>query len=137
MSVRLFLRFICVAGLAAFVSACGPSGMGGRAPEPNLAAPTTPVQSHPLGANAAAQPNAIGSGPTKVGLILPLTQNGSPSSVGQSLRNAAELAYDEASSNDLTLLVKDDRSSPDGARDATQAALNEGSRADPRPAVRR
>lgn len=96
------------------------------APEPNLSAPTSPVQSHPLGANAAVQPGAIGHGPDKIALILPLTQNGAPSAVGQGLRNAAELAYAEAGSNDLTILVKDDRSTPDGAREATQAALGEG-----------
>ena len=127
MPARLISRVICAAGLAAFVSGCGPNGFGGGggpAPEPNLSAPTTPVQSQPLGNGGAS--NTIGHGPDKVALILPLTQNGAPSSVGQSLRNAAELAYAEAGTNDLTILVKDDRSTPDGARDAAQAALGEG-----------
>ena len=132
MPSRLVSSAICVAALAGLLSACGPAGMGGSgggagpAPEPNLSAPTTPVQSHPLGGSASSQPGAIGNGPDKVALILPLTQNGAPSSVGQSLRNAAELAYAEAGTNDLTILVKDDRSTPDGARDAAQASLNEG-----------
>ncbi len=120
-----------MAGLAATLSACGPNGMGGGggpAPtaEPNLSAPTTPVRSQPLGSAASPQAGTIGSGPTKVALILPLTQNGAPSPVGQSLRNAAELAYGESGANDLTILVKDDRSTPEGARDAAQASVGEG-----------
>lgn len=117
--------------LAVVLAACGPNGprpAGDVAsnPEPNLSAPTTRVQSKPLASAPAAQAANIGAGPDKVALILPLTQNGAPSSVGTSLRNAAELAYAEVGSNDLTILVKDDRSTPDGARDATQAALGEG-----------
>jgi ABC-type branched-subunit amino acid transport system substrate-binding protein len=68
----------------------------------------------------------IGSGPVRVALILPLTQASGPSVVGTSLRNAAELAWLEAGNNDLTLLVKDDHSTPEGARAATQAALSDG-----------
>ncbi len=46
--------------------------------------------------------------------------------VGTSLRNAAELAWAEAGNNDITLLVKDDRSTPEGAREAAQQAVSEG-----------
>jgi ABC-type branched-subunit amino acid transport system substrate-binding protein len=42
------------------------------------------------------------------------------------VRNAAQLAYDEAQQPDLSILVEDDRGSPDGARDATQDALRQG-----------
>jgi ABC-type branched-subunit amino acid transport system substrate-binding protein len=70
--------------------------------------------------------DTIGTGPVKVALILPLTQGAGPSAVGASLRNAAELALSEAGSSDITLLVKDDHSTPDGAKAATQAALAEG-----------
>jgi branched-chain amino acid transport system substrate-binding protein len=68
----------------------------------------------------------IGSGPARVALILPLTQASGPSIVGTSLRNAAELAWIEAGNNDITLLVKDDHSTPEGARAAAQAALSDG-----------
>jgi branched-chain amino acid transport system substrate-binding protein len=68
----------------------------------------------------------IGSGEAKVALILPMTQASGPSNVGISLRNAAELAYFEAGNNDITLLVKDDRSTPEGARAAAQSALSDG-----------
>ncbi len=129
-SAPLTLRVMFLAAtsfsLAALLAACGQTTSGSvLGGEPNLSAPTSPVQSSPLAGNAA-RSSAIGSGPDKVALILPLTQNGNPSSVGTSLRNAAELAYAESGSNDLTILVKDDRGTPDGARDATQAAIGEG-----------
>ncbi|MCI0468216.1 MAG: penicillin-binding protein activator [Beijerinckiaceae bacterium] len=68
----------------------------------------------------------IGSGPARVAVILPLTQASGPSAVGTSLRNSAELAYHEAGGNDVTLLIKDDHSTPEGARAATQEAISEG-----------
>ncbi|MCI0736789.1 MAG: penicillin-binding protein activator, partial [Beijerinckiaceae bacterium] len=68
----------------------------------------------------------IGTGPARVAIILPITQASGASAVGTSLRNAAELAYQEAGNNDITLLVKDDHSTPEGARAATQAAISEG-----------
>ncbi|MEA2856166.1 MAG: hypothetical protein QOH98_487 [Methylobacteriaceae bacterium] len=90
-----------------------------------LGAPTTAVESQPLGGPAASG-DQIGTGPVRVGLIVPLTQGSGPSVVGASLRNAAELAVIESGANDITVLVKDDRSTPDGARTAAQAALGEG-----------
>jgi ABC-type branched-subunit amino acid transport system substrate-binding protein len=83
-----------------------------------------PAQSPGIPGSAANE--VIGSGSVKVALILPLTQGAGQSAVGRSMRNAAELALSEAGSSDITLLVKDDRSTPEGARDSTQAALNEG-----------
>lgn len=113
------------AGLAALLAACTPLGFGGSpATTDVMSAPVAPVQSRSLA--GAAVPSAIGSGPTKVALILPLTQNGAPSSVGTSLRNAAELAYVESGSNDLMIMLKDDRGTSDGARDAAQAAVGDG-----------
>lgn len=93
--------------------------------EAPLAAPTTPVISNPLPGGVPAA-GALGSGPVRVALILPLTQGAGPSVVGNSLRNGAELALQESGANDLTILVKDDASTPDGARAAAQAAVGEG-----------
>ena len=42
------------------------------------------------------------------------------------MRNAAELAIQDSGANDITVIVKDDRSTPDGARDAAQGAIGEG-----------
>ncbi len=126
-SVRTIGASATALALASLLSACGQFGGGDRprvAAAPPLAAPTTPVESRPLA--SATQTGAIGTGPVKVALILPMTQNGGASNLGRSLRNAAELAYTEAGSNDLTILVKDDRSTPDGAREAAQAAVADG-----------
>lgn len=68
----------------------------------------------------------IGTGKVKVGLILPLTAEGQGAVVGNSLRNAAEMALAEFPNADLTLLVKDDRGTPEGAQAAAQEALSEG-----------
>jgi len=69
---------------------------------------------------------ALGTGPTRVGMILPLTQNGAPSPVGVSMRNAAQLAIDEFAAPSITLMIMDDRSTPDGAAQAAQAEVGAG-----------
>ena len=103
----------CLAGCAPVGGpGVGLSPAGPRQPAPDAAPPTGGDE--------------IGSGPARVGLILPLTQASGASAVGVSLRNAAALAYADSGANDVTILVKDDRSSADGAREATQAALSEG-----------
>ncbi|GJE76179.1 penicillin-binding protein activator [Methylorubrum suomiense] len=70
------------------------------------------------------QGQRIGTGSIKVALIVPLTGQGA--AVGAALRNAAELAYDDFQKPDLQILVKDDRGTPDGAREAAQSALADG-----------
>jgi branched-chain amino acid transport system substrate-binding protein len=97
---------------------------GSSSHEPVLSAPTMPVQSQPLAGPAAG--SSFGTGPVHVALILPLTQGAGPSTLGVSLRNAAELSLATAGSSDITVAVKDDRSTPDGAREAVQQALAEG-----------
>ena len=108
--------------LAAGLAGCsGAPSLGPAIPAGNLSAPTTPVESAPLDSA-----NTLGTGPVRIALILPLTQGTGPSVVGQSLRNAAELAISESGGGDVSVIVKDDQSTPDGARDATQQALTEG-----------
>lgn len=68
----------------------------------------------------------IGTGPVKIGLILPMSAAGQGALVAQSMRNAAEMALGEFQSSDITLLVKDDRGTPEGAQAAAQQALSEG-----------
>ena len=113
---------------AALLAGCGQ--LGGILPsspsEQPLAAPTSPVQQTPLGGQPQAGGATIGTGPVRIGLILPLTDASGPSKVGVSLRNAAELALAESQSPDVTILVKDDRSTPEGARDAANQAISEG-----------
>ena len=116
------------AGCASLALAgCGPtSGLGfgfGSSDSPS-ASPTTPVQSHALGGSTVGE--TIGSGPVRIGVILPLTQGGGPSAIGTSLRNAADLAIQESGGNDVTLMVLDDHSTPDGAAQAAQSAIGAG-----------
>jgi branched-chain amino acid transport system substrate-binding protein len=113
--------FAACAALA--LAGCGPSG------EPNfdksMAAPTTPVQTQPLSGSAAVG-ETLGTGPVRIGMILPLTQGANPSAVGVSLRNAAQLAVEESGAADVTLMVLDDHSTPEGAAQAAQAAIGAG-----------
>ena len=122
------LRFAAAAfvGCAALALAgCNATSFGFGSNEPPVAAsPTTPVSSAPLGGPTAGE--TIGAGPVRVGLVLPLTQGGSPSAVGASLRNAAALAVQESGGNDVTLMVLDDHSTPEGAAQAAQAAVGAG-----------
>jgi hypothetical protein len=86
-------------------------------------APTAPAPSAPI---PAANGPVIGNGSVRVALVLPLSGPGQGAVVAQSLRNAAELALDEFQNPDLTILVKDDRGTPEGAREATIQAVAEG-----------
>ncbi len=111
------------ATLAATLSLAGCGALdglgGGSAQRPRP--PETPQAAETPGAS-----DQIGSGPTRVLLILPLTQANGASAVGASLRNAAEMAIADSGGNDVTVLVKDDHSTPEGARAAAQAGLSEG-----------
>ncbi len=110
---------------AGFLSACNPTGGPGRS-DLKLTAPNSgAVQSQPL--PPAGEPSElIGQGTIKIALIVPLTQANGPSSVGASMRNAAQLAYLESGQSDVSIIVKDDHSSPAGAATAAQAAVSEG-----------
>jgi ABC-type branched-subunit amino acid transport system substrate-binding protein len=70
--------------------------------------------------------STLGNGPVKVALILPLSGPGQGAIAGQSMRNAAEMALHEFQNTDITLLVKDDRGTPEGAQSAASQALAEG-----------
>lgn len=108
--------FLATPLAALLLAGCGPTGRPQQAP---LSAPTTPVESENLTA-------PLNESRARVALILPLTQGGRPSSVGQAMRNAAEMAVAEVGASNVDLIVKDDLSTLDGARQAAQAALAEG-----------
>ena len=98
----------------------GDAGAPAYASAPSSAPPYTP-------AYAAAPGGAtLGNGPVKVALLLPLSAAGQGSVAAQSLRNAAELALGEFQGAQLTILVKDDRGTPEGAQAAASQALAEG-----------
>ncbi len=117
-------RALCLSAVAALLAACNPTAGPGipGARDLRLNAPVGPVEVGPLTDGS----EQIGNGATRIALIIPLSQASGPSQVGASLRNAAKLAYADSGTNDVTILVKDDHSSPAGAQAATQAALNEG-----------
>ena len=68
---------------AAFLAGCNAPGFGSLSENP--AAPTPKVDAQPLAGPNAPIGQTLGSGPVRVGMILPLTQNGAPSGIGQSL----------------------------------------------------
>lgn len=103
---------------AMFVVGCSGSGgffgLGGG----DLGTPPSSVQAVPN--------SVIGTGSTKIALILPLSAPGGAGATAQSLRHAAELAIDEFSAPDIQLLVRDDQGTEAGAREATRSALADG-----------
>jgi ABC-type branched-subunit amino acid transport system substrate-binding protein len=113
-------------GAAVLLAGCMPSGLGGGAGAPSAPAPE-PASAPPVETPAAPPPaQTIGTGPVKVGLLLPLTGPGAAASLGPALRNAVELAALTSGASDVTFLIKDDASSAQGAKLAAQAALAEG-----------
>ncbi len=115
-------RAVCcsVIAVAATLSGCNSMpGFGGR-PQDRLAPPLQDAQLPPAPGGS-----TLGSGATRIALIVPLTQGNQPSSIGVSLRNAAELAMEQTGQS-LTLIIKDDGSSPAGAKAAAEAAVQEG-----------
>ncbi|MFD6319694.1 penicillin-binding protein activator [Methylorubrum thiocyanatum] len=112
-------RWTALTGAA--LLAMGLSGCIGGPDGPRPEARTVPAAEPDTAAGAG---NVIGAGSVKLALIVPLTGPGA--SVGAALRNAAELAYDDFQKPNLQILVKDDRGTPEGAREAAQAAFAEG-----------
>jgi ABC-type branched-subunit amino acid transport system substrate-binding protein len=72
------------------------------------------------------QPQAVGTGHVKVGLVLPLSASGNAGVAALSMKNAAEMALAEFQNPNIQLLIKDDAGSAQGAQQGTQQALDEG-----------
>jgi ABC-type branched-subunit amino acid transport system substrate-binding protein len=114
---RPLLQGSLVSAVAALLSGCtsGSETFMTEAP-PSAAAPAGPP----------AAGTQIGTGNTRVALILPLSGPGNAGVAAQSMRNAAEMAIAEFKDPAIQLLVKDDAGSPQGAQQAAQQALGEG-----------
>ena len=108
-------------GLALTLAGCNSMGVQLQGIDVGKTAGSIPP---PAGAPLAGE--TLGSGPVRVGMILPLTQNGAPSPVGVSMRNAAQLAIDDFGGPYITLMIQDDHSSSDGAAQAAQSELSAG-----------
>jgi len=92
-------------------------------PAPMSAPISAPAYAQAPGAGGGA---VLGNGPVKVALLLPLSAAGPGSAAAQSLRNAAELALSDFQGAEITVLVKDDGGTAEGARAAAGQALAEG-----------
>ena len=112
-------RALLGGGLALTLAGCNSSGIDFGAGAPAASAPAST-------AGAALVGETLGAGPVRVGMILPLTQNGGPSQIGVSMRNAAQLAVEDFGGPYITLMIQDDHSSPDGATQAAQSELGAG-----------
>jgi len=99
-ALRLVLATLVVAVLAA---ACGAPGGGG--PGPGLTGAT---------------------GTVKVALLLPVTASGSTPAVAKALKQAAELALFDFDNPNVSLVPKDTKGSPEGARLAAESAVQDG-----------
>jgi hypothetical protein len=116
-------RWGFAASFAFALAGCSSTGLETSASDVG-AAPVPQVQTQPLSAPTIGE--VLGAGPVRVGMVLPLTQNGGPSVVGAAMRNAAQLAIEESGSADISLMVVDDHGTPEGAAQAAQAEVGAG-----------
>ncbi|HYF53282.1 MAG TPA: penicillin-binding protein activator [Salinarimonas sp.] len=119
---RGFLKGSLAATTSLSLAGCVGFGGGGRAGPPVAAVPAPPPEVPPAPAGGP----TLGNGPVRVALLLPLTGPGQGATVAASMRNAAELALAEFQNPDLTIIVKDDKGTPEGGRDAASEAVAEG-----------
>ena len=105
-------------GFALTLAGC--NSVGVELPSDGKPGPSVPPASGPLVGQT------LGTGPVRVGMILPLTQNGAASPIGASMRNAAQLAMDGFGAPYITLMIEDDHSSADAAAQAVQSELGAG-----------
>ena len=101
-ALRLVLATLVVAVLSA---ACGAPGGGGGGPGPGITG---------------------SAGAVKVAVLLPLTASGSTPAVAKALKQAAELALFDFDNPNVTLIPKDTKGSPEGARLAAESAVQDG-----------
>ena len=113
-------RAVLGGGLILTLAGCNSPGFEAPNDVGGASAPAAPPTGGPLVGET------MGAGPVRVGMILPLTQNGAPSPIGASMRNAAQLAINDSGSSFITLMVQDDHSSADGASQAAQSELGAG-----------
>jgi branched-chain amino acid transport system substrate-binding protein len=101
------LRLVFASLLVSVVlAACGAPGGGGIGP---------------------GAPGITGStGTVKVAVLLPISSSGSTPAVAKALKQAAELALFDFDNPNVTLIPKDTKGSPEGARIAAESALHDG-----------
>ena len=144
------VKFAGLALLSALLVGCvSSSRIGGAIMTPQTSIPDAPAEmeqpaqsSQPITGTELAAPGAatadqaaspVASAPPagtiRVALLLPLSATGATGNAAQSLKNAADMAMAEFSGANIDLVVKDDRGTPDGAREAAKQAIAEGASA--------
>jgi branched-chain amino acid transport system substrate-binding protein len=79
------------------------------------------------GSGGPGSPGITGStGSVKVALLLPITASGATPAIAKALKQAAELALFDFDNPNVTLVPKDTRGTPDGARAAAESAVRDG-----------
>jgi branched-chain amino acid transport system substrate-binding protein len=111
-------RVLCIFAAGAALAGC----WGGGGPSPDQLGSTTPPAATQTPAPSS---NAIGTGPVKVALVLPLTASGNAGTVAQSMRNGAELAMAQFEA-DIQVLPRDDAGNSATAQQVTEQAIGEG-----------
>jgi ABC-type branched-subunit amino acid transport system substrate-binding protein len=129
----LFLLPLLLAACVGSGSLLPPGRVGGPSAATGDTGPAAPMGTVGMqeigpvpGQGAPVRGGTLGAGPVKVGLLLPLSGPGQGAVAAQSMRNAAEMALADFPGADVELLVKDDRGTPDGARQAAGEAIAEG-----------
>ncbi len=146
-STKLWIRLAGLTLLGVVLSGCVASNrIGGAVMTPQASVPEEPVVADqskstdvavtgtelpPPGEQQAMPGTAapVPAGSARVALILPLSATGATGNVALSLKNAADMAMSEFSGATIDLIVKDDRGTPDGAREAAKQAIAEGASA--------
>ena len=141
LSQAWIMRLVGLTLVCALLAGCvASSRMGGGMMTPQTATPDQPAGQEPaaqgvqpitgadLTAPGAAPVDAapVPAGMARVALLLPLSAQGTTGTVAQSLKNAADMAMAEFSGASIDLVVKDERGTPDGAREAAKQAMAEG-----------
>jgi ABC-type branched-subunit amino acid transport system substrate-binding protein len=98
------LRLVLASLVVALAAACGAPGGGGGGPGPGITS---------------------SAGTVKVALLLPLTASGSTPAVAKALKQAAELALFDFDNPNVTLVPKDTKGTPEGARLAAESAMQD------------
>lgn len=121
-SLRRIAGVSAAAALSLWLAGCSDISSSFPSMSSGGSSPPPPVTNGPVTGDT------IGSGPKRVALILPLSSatGGVPA---RSMRNAAEMALAEFNSTDLTILVKDDGGTPEGAQAAAREAISQGAEA--------
>ena len=121
---RAFVTAALLTGLTA-LSACQAVDYG--ASSQNAAATVQPAPVSLPTKTGPAQGEILGTGQTRVALLLPLTAPGNGGTIAAEYRNAAQLALETRGESSMELVIKDTGGSAAGSIARTEEAVREGS----------